>query len=192
MPVTIPNAYTLAVNLTQGGQPSVCVVGLRSAPGVFLTVFDAKAALDAFWAAFRPVIAGDVTVTSGSFAAVGTDQIVSSIVAPLNPTGGSSSTTSVHAYSTLIKWQSDQGGRRGKGRTYLPGLGTAMIGADGRSYTPTHRTNVGTAITNYLASSAFTSAGMQPAVISRKYLSVAQIKNGSLATVPGIQRRRMR
>lgn len=192
MPVAnVPDGYRLTVRYNQSGQEAVSVLGFEAQTGVFLVQSDGQAALNAFWAAFRPVVAGDVSVTGAEWRYLSPSASPVELAAPPSPTGGSSSTTSFAALATLIKWKSNGPGRSGRGKTFLPGVGNVNVASNGRTYSSAHATAVATAITNYLGASAFATA-MKPAVISLKNQQAYDITSGSLATVVAIQRRRQR
>jgi hypothetical protein len=122
----------------------------------------------------------------------GPDGQVIEVGAPASPAGGAAGTAGLLAGSTLIKWSTATGGRTGKGRTYLPGLGTGYVEANGRTYTASFSGTAATAIAAYLGHASMTDGGIRPAVLSFRRGAARRITSGGLAPVVGVQRRRMR
>jgi hypothetical protein len=109
-----------------------------------------------------------------------------------NFNGGAGGDVTIRAASILIRWSTAQGGRSGKGRTFLPGLPRLNTSGDGRTYTPQMTGVVNGAISAYLASTTMSQQGLQPAVLSFRKGAAYPITGGALASVIGVQRRRMR
>lgn len=188
----IPQGYSLTLNMTQGGQPCVVVLGGKGL-GSWDGVTGVAVWRDAAWNAFRN-LAGSALQCTG--AVLRDLQVASGPVFEAGPptaTGGTiAGDKAILAASSLIKWSTAQGGRSGKGRTYFPGLMSGMVDSTGARITTAHGTAIGTAVTSYLTSSTLAAAGLQPAVLSFTKGAAYQIVSGAGASVVGVQRRRMR
>lgn len=175
------------------GQPAVIVLGARGAGG-WTDATGVTAWRDAAWDAFRTLCNGGVTCTG----ATGRD--VSGPLAPvfdvgappLNIAGTRTGTLTLGAGCYLVKWVTATGGRSGKGRTFVPGLLAADLGPDGRKYTLNTFGLVDTAVKNYRDGLAAKAVGLTPAILSFRRGAAFDITGGSLSSIPGVQRRRMR
>lgn len=191
-PNTVSQGRQLTLKLVHDGQAAAIVLGARGA-GEWTDADAVTAWRDAAWGTLRMLIA-DTTTCIG---AVGRNlenaaSLPYEVGAPANPAGGQLGARAVAAACTLIKWQTNTGGRSGKGRTFLPGLLQGFVTPDGRGYTSAYQTSVATAVNNYLGHSMWAAEGLQPAVLSSKLGTALPIVSGSLAGVIGMQRRRMR
>lgn len=188
----IPGGRQLTIKLSTAGQTAAVVLGAQGAGGWS----DANATrvwLNAFWSRFRFVCLTNVTCLGAIGRDVsGPDAPVYEVGAPTDQNGAYAGGQSVLAASTLIKWNTATGGRTGKGRTYIPGFSTAFLTADGRGYTAAYGATVQSHIDGYLADAALAAEGLDPAVLSFTRGAARPITSGSLASVVGIQRRRMR
>lgn len=191
-PLLIPDAMQMTVNLVSAGQPAAVVMGIKG-PVSSLTPTFAAAARDAWWAAFRPLMASSVSITGVTLRYCG-DKTYAPVEtgAPSTTAGGAAAASGLQAACTLIKWSTSRGGRSGKGRTFLPGLMASAVGTDGRTYIGTYPATVQNAINAYLQSSAFTAGVGIPAILSFTLGEAFSIQSGALAPIVGVQRRRMR
>jgi hypothetical protein len=188
----IVNGYQMTLRLAQDGQAAAIVLGCKGVGGTFMVESDAVLWRDSAWAAFRPLMVATVTPQNTTVRSCTKDGIVWELGAPSTGTAAATGSTTLAAACTLIKWSTTQGGRSGKGRTFLPGLPATAMAAGGRSYTAAWSTAVATAVSNYLASAPFTAPGLKPAVLSFTRGEAYVIQSGGLAGVVGVQRRRMR
>lgn len=188
----IPGGLQLSVRFSQNGQDAVCVLGGYRASG-FTQPAGAQAWLNEFWARFKHLAAPSVVVVGGTCRDVsGPDGTVHELSAPASAAGTATNPSNLVAQSTFIKWSTATGGRTGKGRTFLPGLPTVAIAADGRSYLAAHGPAVQAACAAYIGSSVMAAEAIQPAVLSFRRGLARPITAGALAPLVGLQRRRMR
>lgn len=189
----IPGGHALALAFTQGGQTGVVVLGAKSTTNVFMVKTDAQAWVQNAWDSFKPLISGTVTCTGATCRSVDGSNLVWELNAPTNPAGTAVGNLQLAAASALLKWNTATGGRSGKGRTFLPGSTVNHVDTDGRSYTAAMKTAAATAINAYLAGAPFSGGGgIQPAILSYRKGAAYPITSGALASVVGVQRRRMR
>lgn len=188
----IPGGRQLTVSFTVGGQDAVVVLGGQGG-GAWNDAAGAATWRDAFWNAFRPEICSAVTCTGAVLRTVeGPDGQVIEVGAPTNPVGLNSGAMTLAGAAMVIKWKTAQGGRSGKGRTFVPGVNEGAVSADGRTWGTGHNAGVQTCINNYLGSAPLSAAGLTPAVLSFRRGAAYAITSGSLAPIVGLQRRRMR
>lgn len=106
-------------------------------------------------------------------------------VTPTAPAVATDTALSPKATQALISWNSSTflGGRRVKGRTFIPCVKTAAVDANG---------NMGTAFANALASAAttFLSAVVEPVIYSRTNLQQVFITSASVPTKLAVLRSR--
>ena len=187
----IPSGYQCTVRLVHAGQPAVVVLGGKGAGG-WTDQAGAAAWRDAFWTAFRTGL-NDVQCVGATVRRVDGSGAIWDVGAPANSaSAGTGTGHAVAAASYLIKWNTAQAGRSGKGRTFLPGVYETEVNNDGRTWSGAASTAIQTSIDAYLADMAGNGAGMAPAVLSFRKGAAYEITGGSLAPIVGIQRRRMR
>lgn len=195
-PVTAPRVYPpdgvqLTVRMDHAGQPAVVVLGGRLAGGTAITAPMAETWRDHFWNNARALINTETKITGATLrdTRVAAGAQVDVGAPATNQAGTVTGAKALGSGSTLIKWSTATGGRRGKGRTFIPGLASGAVDLNGRNYTAGHATAVTTFVTAYLAPPA----GMpQPAVLSFTFGGAYPITAGALAPIVGLQRRRMR
>lgn len=187
----IPDGYQMTVALTVAGQTAAVVLGGKYT-GTMDKVQGADVWLKAFWDNFRTACTNQVTVTGAAVRKVDGSDLVIELGPPQTAGGFSNSPTPVLAACSLVKWSTTQGGRSGKGRTFLPGVPATGIAADGRTLATGHRDAVQGAVNGYLNSAALAGYGIVPSVLSFTKGAAYRITAGAPAGVVGIQRRRMR
>lgn len=188
-----PGGMQLTLRLLQEGQEAACVLGAGGGGPALLSQSIADAWRDIAWNSFRPLISSSVTCVGAVLRDVSqAEGLVVESGPPSTIAGGVATTQTLAAASTLIRWTTTTGGRSGKGRTFLPGLTSGVIGPGGRTYTSAHQTAVNTAINAYLSAGLWTANEPFPAVLSFTKGYASEITSGALASVVGLQRRRMR
>lgn len=190
LPIT--GGYQMTLHLLQGSQRAAVVLGAGGHGGPFMVQSDAQSWVDGTWAAFRPYITNNTSCVGATVRLTQVDGGVWEFGAPASPQGGNVNGQALAAACWLLKWQTATGGRSGKGRTFLPGLPSSQVAADGRSYVADAPTNANAMITAYLGQPLFQGAGIKPSVLSFRRGVGYPITSGSLGSVVGIQRRRMR
>lgn len=94
--------------------------------------------LEAFYTTLRGAFPGDVTIAfNGVVTLLGTNEGQSATYPAWSMTGTSASGYGPPATATVISWQSDAGGRRGRGRTFIGPMAKAAIDDTGRLSTAT-------------------------------------------------------
>lgn len=191
----IPAGRQLTLRLVQGGQEAAVVLGFVGA-GEVDAENRAAALRDIAWLAFRPLMAGDVSIVGAVLRDVsqadGKSVEVGAPSTTATNSGGAGGSSLVAAACYLLRWSTATGGRTGKGRTYLPGVVSTAVNAGGRTYTAGYQGTAATAITQYLAPAQYNAVATVPAVLSFTRGAARPITGGALAPVVGIQRRRMR
>lgn len=184
--------HQLTLNLVQDGQEAAIVLGAVTRPERFLVAADFAAWRDAAWGAFRSLC------QTGTSCAGATGRLVmrasGSVVElgpPPSPGGALTGAVGLASGSTLIKWGTAEGGRSGKGRTFIPGLPISSVAAGGRTYSSAHQTAIATAVSSYLGAALWT-GGLSPAVLSFTKGQAHVITSGAASPIVGLQRRRMR
>lgn len=189
----VPGGLQLTVKMNQNGQPAAVILGARRDPsGPTIDTALGNAWLSAFWSTMRLAMTTDVTCTGAVLRDLGLPGgNVLEIPAPADPAGAGATASAVAAACVVIKWKTANGTRRGKGRTFLPGLPQAGIGSDGRSLASGHSGTVQTQVSAYLGKPLWT-AQLRPAVLSFVDQQARDITSGTPGPIVGIQRRRMR
>ena len=186
----VPNGRQLTVQFLQGGQPSACVLGAHG-EDVPLTKAIGQAWLDAFWAAFRPLLHNSLTVLGGTVRDVSqTSGDVFELAAPPSPTGPVTWQPAIAAAAFLIRWNTGQAGRRAKGRTFLPGMHNSHLDTNGRLVTAAAQADINTFAAAYLTNARAIN-GINPSVLSFSTASSFAINTGVCSSKAGLQTRRM-
>jgi hypothetical protein len=190
----ISNGVTLTVSYSVAGQVAQNVLGgYVTDVGTGLSTTEAARWRDAWWNAVRSLLPGAVTCTGAILRdRREVDAQVYEVGAPATPAGTDSGSLSVAAAGGLIVWRTAFGGRSGRGRTFLPGIGEADVDTNGRTIASAYATRMQTAIDAYLGSMEPADGNVVPAVISERVGNARQITSGSPASILGMQRRRMR
>lgn len=189
----IPNALQLTMNLTHSGQAAAIVLGARVPSGsVGFTQSAVEAWRDATWSAFRALMHYDVVCTGAVARATVVDGVIFELGPPPTNNGAMTGGRTPAASCTLLRWRTAQGGRSGRGRTFLPGLPMEQVDTTGRGYVTAHANQAAASISAYLGSTVFTSDSLKPAVLSFRKGAAYDITTGAIASIVGIQRRRMR
>lgn len=191
---TIPFTYQGTIHLSDNGQQAALVLGATGmGSSTFMTETDAFNWMHGAWAQLRKCATADVVNTGFTVRSLTTNPIVWELPPSGTPGGSAGATRTVSAACTLIKWSTAHGGRSGKGRTFVPGLGANFVAAGGRTYGPTYNGDVvAPAIAGYLGLALWAGNGLKPAVVSFRNGAAYPITSGSLAGTIGMQRRRMR
>jgi hypothetical protein len=187
----IPNGWQLVVDYQHSGQPAQSVVGLALPSGQGPTAQGAQIVLNAWWARMRALCSAEVVCQGGTLREAVPEGSILELNQPPNPAGTIAGTTTIAGYATLIKWTTNQGGRSGKGRTYLPGVTQGVVQSGGRTYSSAHQTAASAAIAGYL-SDVQTGLAYSPVVLSFRKGQAFTVTGGALSSVVAIQRRRMR
>lgn len=188
-----PASLQLTLRLLQDGQEAAVVLGAGSFDGIGFNQALADAWRDGAWNAFRPVISSGVTCVGAILRETYKPEgLVQEAGPPATAAGSQTGVVAIAGACTLIRWTTTRGGRSGKGRTFLPGLIGGSVSAGGRTYTTAHQTAVNTAVSAYLTSGHWTTHGIEPAILSFTKGVASTVTSGALASVVGIQRRRMR
>jgi hypothetical protein len=180
--------------LTVGGLPGAIVLGAKYTSGN--AIDQAQGATmwrDQAWSNLRGAINNEVTCSGAIVRHVnGLNATVYELGAPTSPAGALTGATPLLAACTLVKWTTATGGRSGKGRTFLPGIPATGIAAGGRTVNSGHVTTTQGAVNAYLASTAMSTYGLKPAVLSFRKGEAYPILAGAVNSIVGLQRRRMR
>lgn len=185
----VPDAASVALTYDVSGQPATVVLGVGNAPGGGPD-FDSAAnlALEAH-TLMRPLMATSCTLRSIVARALDGSGDSRLVALPATNLTGTAAGNLVTAYATLVRWGTTGNGRSGRGRTFVPGFTTGGMNADGRTLSSTN-INAANALVAGLIDDTGGSAGF--AVISRTKGTYSPVISGSVASVVGIQRRRIR
>jgi hypothetical protein len=194
---TPPNlgAFTLAVSYSVNGQLAVNVLGGKiREENPFYTQADVDTWLRIWWEQVRQEMSSDVTLLGAQMRDLRAEGNTFDAALPAAAkTGAIAAPATVLNTSFLIRWKSAQGGRRGKGRTFVPGLPAASLSDDSRGVAATPAAAFQVTVNAYLNQmTADLGQAMLPAVVSRKFGTSAYITSGTLAGIVGTQRKRLR
>ena len=190
--LNVPGAAILTIDYLQAGQRAASVLTLLRDGTTIVSGVEGQAALNHWWATWRFAISSQVTCLGGTLRQAVPNGRVDDLAAPPTPAGAAAGTTGdIAALATVIKWKSTVGGRRGRGRSFIPGLRAPAVGTDGRTLTAAHQTAMNDAAVAWLTRPvAMGDARM--AVLSRMDQSAHPVIQGTCSAVVGIQRRRNR
>lgn len=185
----VPGALQVALTYDVSGQPATVVLGCGGPANVTATPAIATALAHRAHDLMRPLMATSATLTSITAREAVDDGPNFQLALPATNRTGTAAGNLVTAYATLLRWGTTQGGRSGRGRTFVPGFTTAGINADGRTLSSSFLTAAqafGTGMTNNdAATEPFT-------VISKRRGAAYSVESFSVSSIVGVQRRRLR
>ena len=188
----IANAHQMTLKLNQGGQTAAIVLGAKGA-GAWGSQTEANAWANQVWEVLREGVSSSVQCVGAVVRDTDGDGLgVYEVGAISNPAGTVTGAIAPAAASALIRWSTTQGGRSGKGRTFLPGMVASWVDTDGRTFAAAGRSYLQARINGYLAIPLYASGTLTPAVLSFKRGQAYSITGGAVSSIIGIQRRRMR
>lgn len=191
MPIA-QNAHVLVVRYDQNGQPAVNVLGGVSDGDTALAQATVDQWLTNWWASIRSSVVDSTHLAGATYRHLASNFIREAAM-PATPgaNGGQPSQPLPSAVAPVIKWQSSQGGRAGRGRTFLVGAPLGFMDTQLRRVSTGGIQTVLSSANAYL--SAYSSSTiLKPAVISRRTGQAFPIVSAGVGPVLGIQRRRMR
>ena len=188
-PLPVPGALQVALTYDVSGQPATVVFGCGGPGIVDATASTATALAHAAHTLMRPLMATSATLTQITAREAVPDGATYALALPASNRTGTAAGNLVTAYATLVRWGTTQGGRSGRGRTFVPAFTTGGINADGRTLSSTYLTAAAAFGAGMVANTADVEAF---SIVSKRKGDAYSVESYSVSSIVGVQRRRLR